>query len=85
MNLRNGIESEKRKEQELFELAEKLRTPQTRKKPSAWAMNWAAWCLAADAKNPLLFLSAARDVRNLTPPSSLERDPLSVFRREHKK
>lgn len=48
--IENGIEAEKRKQQEFFELAGKFRTVQTWKKPSDSAMNWEEWCLAANAQ-----------------------------------
>jgi len=39
----NGIETEKRKQQGFFELAENSETPMIRRKPSVSATNWAGW------------------------------------------
>jgi len=49
--IENGIEAEKRKQQEFFELAERFRTPPTPRKQSALAMNLAAWFLAGNAQD----------------------------------
>ncbi|MGO4885075.1 MAG: hypothetical protein ACLP59_30280 [Bryobacteraceae bacterium] len=49
--IENGIESEKRKQQQFFALAERFRSERDRKRPTAWAMNSAEWSSAADAAN----------------------------------
>lgn len=49
--IENGIEAEKRKQQEFFELAERFRDASDPRKPSASAMNSAGWSLAANAQD----------------------------------
>jgi hypothetical protein len=45
----NGIDAEKRKQQQFFALAERFPNEQDPEAPTAWAMNLAEWSSAADA------------------------------------
>src|SRR6267378_8091598 len=49
--IENGINAEKRKQQEFFELAELFRNATDQRKSSVSATNWAEWSLAADAQD----------------------------------
>jgi len=52
--IENGIEAEKRKRQEFFELAELCRNATDQRKPSVATTNWAEWSLATDAQDRAL-------------------------------
>jgi hypothetical protein len=52
--IENGIDAEKRKQQQFFALAERFRNEQDQERPTAWAMNSAEWSSAASAANRAL-------------------------------
>jgi hypothetical protein len=45
--IKNGIEADRRKQQEFFDLAERFRAAKILKRLNALAINWAEWCSAA--------------------------------------
>jgi hypothetical protein len=49
--IENGIEAEKRKEQELFEQAGKFREAADPEEVKRLGISWAGWCLAANTQN----------------------------------
>ena len=79
--IENGIEIEKRKQQDFFELAERFRKENDPEKQSVSAINWAEWFSAADAADRAMekVFAVALTEERLPPEFALDQRSFSSY------